>query len=502
MASIDGFHASEAAKSQGALPSEAYSRKAFPQILRTTDLLALYILAIFWITNGTTAASGGAVSYIYWIVGGITFFIPCVIAAAQLGVMLPHEGSIYNWTHRALGPYWGFFVGLCWWFPAPLIVISAGDTIVSYVQGLNSTWLIEPWQQGIVVLAIIAFSGLVALQRTRTVQNLCNVGAGLILLVMLLLGVAAVKWLLTGHTSQTSFVHPSDWSITPQNFGLYSLITLAYLGVQVPLNMGGEIVETSEQQKGQAVKRHLLWGTLCVFAGYFLVTFALHFIEGATNVTSPFAVVAALDKVFGEAVGNIAVMCIMGFFVISAIMYNASFARLLFVGSIDKHLPVGVGRLNKNRVPANAILLQTIVAMIFAALVFLVVPYIVPLGGGPANLALEFFNVALAVVVIVWALITIFFYIDLVALYRRDRERFHQQRIFPMVLLWASIVIGPVGCCAAIAGAIYYSWIATLIPNNVWLLVVGGLVITCFVCVAIGSILATSEATWQNMSRE
>src|SRR5712672_3087372 len=120
-------------KTNAPLPSEEYARGVLPSVLGTTDLTAIFVVAIFFISNATTAAAYGATAYIYWIVGGITFFIPSVIATAQLGVMFPHEGSIYNWTNKALGHYWGFFAGVCWWFPAPLIVVSVAVTLVTYM---------------------------------------------------------------------------------------------------------------------------------------------------------------------------------------------------------------------------------------------------------------------------------------------------------------------------------------------------------------------------------
>jgi len=51
--------------------------------------------------------------------------------------MFPNEGSLYNWTHRAFGGYWSFFVSFCAWFPCILLMIVASDGVVGYVQGLN-----------------------------------------------------------------------------------------------------------------------------------------------------------------------------------------------------------------------------------------------------------------------------------------------------------------------------------------------------------------------------
>ncbi len=59
-------------------------------------MVAIYLMIIFFITNATTAVAGGAAAFTYLILGGFTFFIPCVIATAQLGVMFPNEGSLYN----------------------------------------------------------------------------------------------------------------------------------------------------------------------------------------------------------------------------------------------------------------------------------------------------------------------------------------------------------------------------------------------------------------------
>ncbi|WP_165423562.1 APC family permease [Ktedonosporobacter rubrisoli] len=480
------------------LLSEEYAAKALPRIFGTQDMVAIMILAIFWISNSATAAGVGATAYVYWLIGGITFFIPCVIATAQLGSMFPQEGSLYNWTYQALGPYWSFFAGLCWWFPVPVILVSGADTMVAYIQGLNPSWLVEPWQQGLAVIIIIAITALIALQRIHIVRNLLNVGAGFILLATLLLAIAGIKWLLSGHALATSFTHLSDWSINQTNVGQFSLVVLAYLGSCVPLNMGGEIAGEGHM-KLRIITRHLLWGTLLIFVGYVIATFALLAIEGPSNVGTVFALIAAVDTSLGKLYGNITAICIMGFFVIALIMYNVSFARLLFVGAIDQRIPSSVGRLNRQRVPANAILFQTGLALVFAAILFLVGPYIFSFDKA-INLAGDFYNVALALVSIVWALCTIFFYVSLLRLYFSDRQKFRQSLLFPMPIIWLICLIGPLGCVATIVDALFFSWTVT-IANSLWTIIVGSLLAFCFLLVAIGSMLATSEAAWQKLSR-
>src|SRR5438128_11031760 len=198
---------------QSTLPSEEYVAKTMPPILGTLDMTATFLIIIFFITNATTAVAGGAAAFTYWALGAVTFFIPCVIATAQLGVMFPNEGSLYNWTHKAFGGYWSFFVAFCAWFPGVLVMIVAGDVIVVFRQGLNSNWLIAPWQQGLVIVGIIAISALIAVQRFRMVTNTINMVAVLIFIAVVLLGLAGIAWLAGGHPMATSFSHFSDWNI-------------------------------------------------------------------------------------------------------------------------------------------------------------------------------------------------------------------------------------------------------------------------------------------------
>jgi len=247
------------------LPSEDYTVRAMPNIMGSLNMTAVYLIAVFFIVNAVTAASGGAAAFTYLALGAAAFFIPCAIVTAQLGVLHPHEGSLYNWTHHALGGYWSFFIGFCAWFPGVLVIVAGSDIIVSYFQGLNGNWLVEPWQQGAVLVGIIVFTTWVALQRTRMLTVMANFAMGAIGLAVLLVGLAGVVWLLKGNHSATDFHQVSGWGINSGNVGLFGLITLAYLGTEVPLNMGGEMKRPGTTR---IVKNHLLWGTVLVLVGY------------------------------------------------------------------------------------------------------------------------------------------------------------------------------------------------------------------------------------------
>ena len=483
----------------GQLPSEEYTVKAMPKVAGPLGLTATFVLIIFFITNTPSAVQAGAGTFTFWIIGGVTFFIPCVIATAQLGHMFPHEGSLYNWTHRAFGGYVSFFVSFCAWFLCILLMIVAADAVVGYMQGLNPNWLQLPWQQGLVLMLIIAFSGFIATRRFATTLNLVKVVLGIAFLAVFITGLAGVVWLLKGHPAATSFKTPTDWGLAWNPNGYYTLalfafIVQAFLGIEVPLNMGGEMTGR------KPVTRHLFWGTILVLVGYFVTSFGLLIVVGATpsTIANPYAMVLAVKTALGPIAGNITAILIMCNFIVTPAIYSYAYARLLLVGGIDQRLPMRVARLNKNRVPVNAIIFQTITAMFFAAILFIVIPTF----GGTSmavNLNQEVYNVVISASTLVWAISTAFLFINLIKFYITDRREFRKHLIFPMPVLWISIVFGITTCVLSIVGALIFSLIPTLIGNNVWWLLVGGITVICLVIALVGGILASSEADWQKL---
>src|SRR5215469_16097658 len=426
----------------GELPSEDYPAKAMPKVAGPLGLTATYVLIIFFITNTPSAIQAGAGTFTFWIVGGLTFFIPCAICTAQLGHMFPHEGSLYNWTHRAFGGYWSFFVSFCAWFPCILLMIVAADGVVGYLQGLNSNWLTQPWQQGVVLMLILAFSGFIATRRFATTLNLVKVVLVIAFLAVFITGLAGVVWLLKGNHAATSFSFktPADWGFAWNPNGYYTLalfafIVQSFLGIEVPLNMGGEM------RGRNPVTRHLLWGTILVLIGYFVTSFGLLVVVGATpsTIANPLAMVLAVKTALGPTAGNITAVLIMCNFIVTPAIYSYAYARLLLVGGIDQRLPMRVARLNKDRVPANAIIFQTIVAMVFAAILFIVIPAF----GGASNASVlnqEVYNVVISASTLVWAISTAFLPIDVLKFYLSDRRTFLKKLIFPMPVLWISII--------------------------------------------------------------
>ena len=116
----------------------------------------------------------------------------------------------------------------------------------------------------------------------------------------------------------------------------------------------------------------------------------------------------------------------------------------------------------------------------------------------PADLVNEVYNVSLAGSTLVWAISSAFFFINIAVFYRRDRRAFEQQRIFPKPVLFISMLLGPLACLFAIVDTLFFSWIPQ-IDNGHWWYIVGGLTLVCLVIATIGSMVASSEASWESL---
>ncbi len=484
------------------LASEDYVVRALPPVLTTRDLITLFVVILFFITNVPSAVAGGAAGITLWLVGGLCFFIPCGIATAQLAVMFPYEGSLYSWTHKAFGGFMSFFVGFCAWVPSPLLILATGDLAISYLQGLNQNWLTQPWSQGVVLLGIIMLSCIVSLQRHRMVQTMVNTVFWLIMLAAALVFLAGLLWLISRHPSATSFSHTSDWNpFTGANIPLFGVITLGYLGVNLPLNMGGELAASGEQARRRTITRHLFWGIFIVIVAYLLATFGVLVVQGQNAGYVLFAMVSTVDTALGPIAGDVTAVCIMATLIISSVVYNYTYSRFLLVGGIDQRLPMGMGKLNHNRVPANAVIFQTVLACVLVILFFMVIPYSGLFQGKPADLAADVYFVGVGAATVVWAFATIFLFIDLLWILFKNPWALRSRRVVPIPVLVISSLVGLIAGLLAIVDTILNSYDPPLIPNTNWLYIVTGLTVAFMLVGASGGMLASSEATWQGMER-
>src|SRR5689334_13622655 len=363
-------------------PDESVSERVaggmLPRVLNTFDMVAIFVSIVLFITNAAVIQSAGPAAFGWWIIGFVAFLIPGAIVTGQLGRMFPGEGSIYLWTQKAFGPFWGFFAGFCAWWPGVLVMVATGTVVLSYLGYVfpSTIGAAGVQVQGVIIIGFIVASAVLANQRFRLTQNIVNVVCVLYALAIALVFVAGIVHLASGAPAETD---PADWSawapssdtgINLANWSFFGVVVLALLGVEVPLNMGVEI------KHERSITRYLVWGSLAVMLAYLLATWAVMVTVPAADGQS--AQVTALAAAVGSALagwlGKLVAILLAAFFLFITVVYNFSFARLVFVSGLDRKLPSAMAKVNKHKVPSNAVWVQTVIASVFALAAFVVLP--------------------------------------------------------------------------------------------------------------------------------
>src|SRR6195256_5381382 len=330
--------------SSSELLSERIAPGILPKVLGPFDMVAIFVAIVLFAVQGSVVQQAGASAFVYWILVFLTFLIPGAIVTGQLGLMFPGEGSIYVWTNKALGSFWGFFAGFCAWWPGTLVMVATAVLVLNLFQFFLSlppfnvqNPLADLWQQGIIILAVIWASSALSILRFRVTQNLVNGVFVIYGAAIMTFGLAGLAWLLGGHPAANDFSR-SAFGLNGNNATFYGLVILALLGIEVPLNMGVEIRDR------KAITSYLVWGSVVVMAAYLLLTFGAMVVVPQKDANSTTAILQAVQTALGTGPSTVVALILIAFFLFNTTVYNYSFARLLFVSGLDRRLPAAVGR--------------------------------------------------------------------------------------------------------------------------------------------------------------
>jgi amino acid transporter len=452
----------------GELLSERVAGGILPRVLNSFDMVAIFVAIVLFITNAAVIQSAGPTAFGWWILGFLAFLIPGAIVTGQLGLIFPGEGSIYLWTHKAFGAFWGFFAGFCAWWPGVLVMVATGTITLAFLgyvfPGTVGSWSIQV--QGVLIIAFILLSAVLAILRFRLTQNIVNTVFVLYSLAIGLMLLAGIVHLARGRAAEVDPAAFSAWApskptgLNFTNWTFFGLVILALLGVEVPLNMGVEIRNT------RSITRYLFWGSLTVMAAYLIATWSVMVTVPAAGARSAqvTAVAEAVKLSLGTFWGDLVALILAGFFLFITVVYNYSFARLIFVSGLDRRLPRVMSHVNANKVPDVGVLVQTIVAAVFTLLAFVILP--TTSGGGSAvDVQTKVYDVLQAAVTVIWCVSMVVLFIDVLIILRRYAAQFEARRLANPAVFWVCSVIGALASLIGIVATLSGSW-TPLISND------------------------------------
>jgi len=323
------------------------------------------------------------------------------------------------------------------------------------------------------VLAVVWFSCLLGTLRFRMTQNYVNVQFVLYSACLILIGISGFVWLAQGNHAANSFAfHASGLSGWGQ-WTFFSTVILALLGIEVPLNMGVEI------KSEKSIKRYLFWGCLVVMIAYVWTTFSTMVVVPVGKNNATYGVVQAVQIALSHTLGSWVAFILVLIFVSDIVVYNYSFARLMFVSGLERRLPHQLGRVNRNKVPANAVLAQTVIASVVAAIIYF------PIQSAGSNYSTKVYLVLLAGVTVVWCTSMVLLFSDVFFVRRAFPERFKEAQRTPWALLAVCGVVGVIADAAAVFLLFWGPW-APIFTKSGWALGVGAIAV---VSIAIGLVI-------------
>ncbi|OOM73455.1 glutamate/gamma-aminobutyrate family transporter YjeM [Clostridium sp. BL-8] len=335
----------------------------------------------------------------WFIFGGITFFIPYAFMMAEYGAAFKEEkGGIYSWMEKSVGPKFAFIGIFMWyasyvvwminictvvWIPLSNTFFGVDTTSKWGVLGLNSTQVLG-------ILGVLWVSGafLISRRGISKITKITSLGGTAVALLNILLIVGAIVVLILNKgqfkepiTSAMSFVNsPNPSYQTP--FSLLSFLVFAlfaYGGIEA---VGGLVDQTENAEK--TFPKGVLIAALVIAVGYSLGIFLTgifvnwsHSLSGKdvnmANIT--YVVMNNLGYSLGNALGmSDAISIQVGnwiarfvglsmFLAYTGAFFTLSYAPLkqLIEGTPAKFWPGKMAQIDKNDMPINAMLIQTII---------------------------------------------------------------------------------------------------------------------------------------------
>jgi amino acid transporter len=227
----------------------------------------------------------------------------------------------------------------------------------------------------------------------------------------------------------------------------------------------------------RAITRYLLWGSVVVMVAYLIGTFGVMAAAPTSTYGSPSAVATAVQQGFGVAgpvIGAVVNIIFIGFFIFNTAVYNYSFGRLLFVSGLDRRLPTVMSKVNENRVPWVAVLVQSIISAFFTLLAFIIMPYTLKTGFSPTDLSAVVYNVLQAAVTVIWCVSMVILFIDVIIIRYKYHDAFTRARLAPDWVFYLCSVLGLFASAVGVVVTFISPWISQ-IDNVQWDLWIGGI---------------------------
>jgi len=344
-----------------------------------------------------TVGSSGMLIVVWFITGIITLI--GALSYGEMAAMIPKAGGQYVYLRDAFNPLTGFLYG--WTL---FMIIQTGSIAAVAVAFAKFTAVLIPWFGSdnilinifglkisaaqflaILSIALLTFINIRGLRQGKFVQDLFTVTKIAALIGLIFLGIVVgsnIEAVTANFTNMwdAEWLHIKDggieWVQSLSGFSIVIAVAVAMVGSLFASDAWNNVTFTAGETKNPSrnIPLSLFIGTLIVTVLYILVNFSYLLVlplEGnpnGTNINSLGIQFATEDRVgtaaahmfLGEAAGIVmAVLIMISTFGCNNGMILAG-ARVYYAMAKDKLFFSATGTLNKNSVPAKALIFQSV----------------------------------------------------------------------------------------------------------------------------------------------
>ncbi len=331
-------------------------------------LMIASCLGIRWIP---VAGAIGTSALLFWALGVLLFFIPLSLMIIELSLNYDKDGGVYLWVKEGLGSFSGFFSAWFYWtnnlfyYPGLLTFMAAN---LAYFIGnkdlaANHHFIVTVVIIGFWLAILLNIFGMQKIAKVAGMAGILNIGLVIFIII------AGISYIMLYHNPATPF---EVANLIPHDNAFDNLSNLALL----MFALGGlELIPTLAQSINKP-ERSLPIGVLAsgivlivlYMAGTLAINFILtpHELSNTTGLVDAFYAVTNKLHIAGIVKVLIAAIVIVEFGAI--ILWLIAPTVMFFECSEPGILPKWLQQLNKNQVPANALIFQGVIVTLIILL--------------------------------------------------------------------------------------------------------------------------------------
>jgi glutamate:GABA antiporter len=325
--------------------------------------------------NGPLMAEYGWSMFFFLGCSILLFLIPIALASAELATGWPKAGGVYAWVREAFGERTGFLAIWCDWSEN----LTFFPTVLSFIAG-SLAYAISPDLASdnvfLVVVMLCVFWGATALNFLRVDQSTTVATVGMVLgifLPILLLACLAVAWFANGESSRIPFSGDALLpDLSDQNLLFLGGILLSFAGMEMA---GFHARQTRDPRRDYP--KAMLIASIIVVVATVASSLSLALVVPKNEISLLSGTMQAFQDMLeslgvGGLVKPVAILLVLGG-VAHLLPWLLGPAKGLAAVARTGHVPPVLGRMNRNEIPVQGLVVQGIGGTIFC-LLFLFLP--------------------------------------------------------------------------------------------------------------------------------